>query len=267
VRRRCVLDVGPQLISDIVDVGYDEAMGARGLKRAIEHNFTHPVAVELASIRSETPTLITVRKKNSVAGDDARLDVNVVPLINADPVQQGTLDSDEELLQASIDFLERIEAESFASRPEGEISGSGMSPELLHYFALVEHANEIRETISKLRERIDSPTPSAPPALPVSQGRRSGSRNNKHYSELPSKTLRRDLSAVGEIRHFLSDATLTDRKRFGRSGIRKTKCNPCMSRGRRSFASCCNILSTKRSRKICRSMESTFALSMRRAVV
>ena len=210
VRRRCVLDVGPQLISDIVDVGYDKAMGARGLKRAIEHNFTHPVAVELASIRSETPTLITVRKKNSLAGDDARLDVNVVPLINADPVQQGTLDSDEELLQASIDFLERIEAESFASRPEGEISGSGMSPELLHYFSLVEHANEIRETISKLRERIDSPTPSAPPALPVSQGRRSGSRNNKHYSELPSKTLRRDLSAVGEIRHFLSDATLTD---------------------------------------------------------
>ena len=137
MRRRCILNVDAALISDIVDVGYDQAMGARGLKRAIEQHFTHPVAAELSVIRSETPTLITVEKKGNMKAAN-ELSINVLPLENVEPTDQPVYDSLEELAEMASAFLDRVRTEHFPERPPGEISGSGMSPELLRYFALVE---------------------------------------------------------------------------------------------------------------------------------
>lgn len=285
MRRRCVLDVGPGLISDIVDVGYDEAMGARGLKRAIEHHFTHPVAAELACIRSTTPTLITVRKKAGVeviakrtnrgihrvadepdkethkydppsgrvshemAGEgevpshkdvaehapakpdgppettadsrlpqkkvggraaDARgLDVDVLPLLNAEAAEQPRrFEEDSELVEAATQFLDRVEAESFSERPPGEITGSGMSPEILRYFTLVETANEIRETISALRSRSEKPVSSQPPALPVSQGRKSVA-DRERMSHDPRVYLQQ-IAAVDDIQDFVKQSAIND---------------------------------------------------------
>ena len=205
-RRRVVLDVGPDLISDIVDVGYDESMGARGLKRAIEQHFTHPVAAELTCLSQNTPTRITVRKNTETANSGApRLIVNVLTLKNAATIPQPRFDSDQQLYDAAERFLERIEAESFAERPPGEITGSGMSAELLRYFSLVESANEIRETMSILKNRIESTKPSAPPVIPISQGRRQSVKTNSNTD--PGKTFSRDLSAVSEIQNYVSHAS------------------------------------------------------------
>ncbi|QEG20872.1 AAA family ATPase [Mariniblastus fucicola] len=207
MRRRCILNVGPALISDIVDVGYDQAMGARGLKRAIEQHFTHPVAAELSSIRSETPTLITVRKKEPADTDDDRsskLSIDVLPLENVETTEQPVYDSLEELGDMAEAFLDRIRENVLAQRPDGEISGRGMSPELLRYFALVEEANQIEQKINQLRVVSEAKSDTSMPAMPISQTRRSVADREKY--SMPSKTFLQDVASIGDIHQFLQDA-------------------------------------------------------------
>ena len=203
MRRRCVLNVGPELISDIVDIGYDQAMGARGLKRAIEQHFTHPVAAELSAVRSETPTLITVRKKQNNATNE--LDINVLPLENVERTEQPVYESVEELVDVAEEFLRRVRSESFPDRPAGEISGSGMSPELLRYFALVEEANQIDQVIAHVRAAVELKADTSMPAIPISQTRRSVADREKGSE--PSKTFLQGVASIGDIHQFLREAS------------------------------------------------------------
>ena len=202
MRRRCILNVGPALISDIVDVGYDQSMGARGLKRAIEQHFTHPVATELSAVRSETPTLITVRRKENSDGAN-ELDISVFPLENVEMTQQPVYESLDELVDKAESFLSRVRAECFAQRPEGEISGSGMSPELLRYFALVEEANQIEQSIQKIRVALDAKTDAAKPAMPIGQSRRSVA--DRERRRVQSRTILQDVASINDIHQFLRD--------------------------------------------------------------
>ncbi len=203
MRRRCILNVDSALISDIVDVGYDQAMGARGLKRAIEQHFTHPVAAELSAIRSETPTLITVEKKGN-RKDVAELSINVLPLENVEPTGQPVYESLEELAEMARAFLVRVRRDYFPERPAGEISGSGMSPELLRHFALVEEANQIEQSIERIRDAMDARADASMPAMPIGQSRRSVADREKHGNQ--SRTFLQDVASIRDIHEFLRDA-------------------------------------------------------------
>ena len=204
MRRRCILNVGPELISDVVDVGYDQSMGARGLKRAIEQHFTHPVASELSAVRSETPTLITVEKKDDTK-DSTGLSIDVLPLENVDLVGQPEYDSLEELAAQAESFVERVRAEHFPERPAGEISGSGMSPELLRYFALVEEANQIQQTIDSIRDAAEAKSDAAMPAMPIGQSRRSVTDREK--TSVTSRSFLQDVASINDIHQFLRHAS------------------------------------------------------------
>ena len=166
VRRRCILQVDSGLISRLVTKGYHPELGARAMKRAIETEFTQPIAARLAAIRSDVPTVIevnsiTAEQATNAAADTSnasknRLHVEVHELNNVDPIRRPTTTPDfEELIAASKACLARLKDEHFETRPDGEISSDKMSPELIRYFVLREQADEIADQIRSIQEVVD----------------------------------------------------------------------------------------------------------------
>ena len=164
VRRRCILQVDSGLISRLVTKGYNPELGARAMKRAIETEFTQPIAARLAAIRSDVPTVIEVNsvsdsessKQSQISTPKSRLNVEVHELNNVDPVLRPSTTPDyEELIDASRACLTRLKKEYFETRPEGEISSGNMSPDLIRYFVLREQADEIADQIRSVQDIVD----------------------------------------------------------------------------------------------------------------
>ncbi|MFK7767256.1 MAG: AAA family ATPase [Mariniblastus sp.] len=163
VRRRCILQVDSGLISRLVTKGYHPDLGARAMKRAIETEFTQPIAARLAAIRSDVPTVIEINSVGSGAADTkskqrpaSRLEIAVHELKNVEPVRRPTTTPDfEELIATSKECLSRLKEGYFQNRPEGEISSDKMSPDLIRYFVLREQADEISDQIRRVREIVD----------------------------------------------------------------------------------------------------------------
>jgi ATP-dependent Clp protease ATP-binding subunit ClpC len=136
-RRSCVLQVEPAALQEIADEGFHPELGARAMRRAIEQQFVAPVSRRLAEIVSDSPTVISAS-----AGRD-QLRVNVQPLENQQPVSHWNIDPDPQQLSAAAEaFINRVKQSSLSHRPQGEISASGISPELLHYYAVDEQLNQ-----------------------------------------------------------------------------------------------------------------------------
>src|SRR5262249_31806981 len=60
VQRKCLLAVEEPALERVVDQGYDPALGARALKRAIERHLAQPVAEQLAELPAGAFTLVRV---------------------------------------------------------------------------------------------------------------------------------------------------------------------------------------------------------------
>src|SRR6185369_10057393 len=61
VQRKCVLNVAPDALDRVVQAGYDPALGARAMKRAVERELTQPAAARLATLDVNELTVVTVK--------------------------------------------------------------------------------------------------------------------------------------------------------------------------------------------------------------
>ena len=211
LRRRCILQVDKQALNHVATRGYHPKMGARALKRAIENDFTQPVASELSAIRNDVPTVIQVRGTGSEADDaGSRYDLKVNPLENVTPVDHRFSGIPiGEIIRSVEGFLERFETEHLSIRPAGEISGSGISPELLRYLSLAEQVSQVRELVKEIkndmRERSET---LAPPEIHSQQPRmkRSKSVTKGRVSDDGLTAFLKGINSVADIGDFVNES-------------------------------------------------------------
>lgn len=133
-RRQCLLEVAPEALQRLTDLGYHPQLGARALKRAVETHLTGPVAARLAAMSADSPTLISLQ---------ANLEVEVVSLRPAlaptNPLGQR---SREQLGQ----LLSHWEQKLLQSQTAQSVSSDDLQEEQLEYF-------ERREALRALRQR------------------------------------------------------------------------------------------------------------------
>src|SRR5262249_56380695 len=67
-QRKCVLNVSNAALGRVIDAGYDPALGARAMKRAVERELTQPAAARLACLNPEELTIVTVRAATEIPG-------------------------------------------------------------------------------------------------------------------------------------------------------------------------------------------------------
>ena len=83
-QRQCVMNVAPEALERVIAAGYDPALGARAMKRAVERELTQPAAAKLAELSPDEFTVVSVRS------NDKRLSVNVQAGLGGDRRASGS---------------------------------------------------------------------------------------------------------------------------------------------------------------------------------
>jgi ATP-dependent Clp protease ATP-binding subunit ClpA len=182
-QRRCVLNVAADALERVIEAGYDPALGARAMKRAVERELTQPAATRLAALNPEELTIVTVRAEHH------RLAVSVQSPGWAEKVIQPneSLPAAERLsdIRVSLDLI----AESIAeSRPKHPLTGGAITAEQERYFALKELVDSLSEDVDAAEAKFESRKRSyLEAAQPEAVGRRSRYRavkvKNKAFDE------------------------------------------------------------------------------------
>ena len=86
-QRKCVLSVTPARLDRVIDAGYDPALGARAMKRAVERQVTQPAAARLAALPVDRFTVVSVYSASELGADGPdHLEVDVRALEFAAPM-------------------------------------------------------------------------------------------------------------------------------------------------------------------------------------
>src|SRR5207249_3832496 len=64
-QRKCVLNVAPEALDRVIQAGYDPALGARAMKRAVERELTQPAAGRLAALSQNDLTVVTISARDN----------------------------------------------------------------------------------------------------------------------------------------------------------------------------------------------------------
>lgn len=155
--RTCVMNVSPSALERVIETGYDPALGARAMKRAVERELTRPAAARLAALATDELTIVTVRAASEMDPGAEGLAVDVrAPGWAAKVVCEDQTDRPfvERLTQARESFR-KIQDLITTSRPTGPVIAGKITPEQERYFTLKEYAEEIAETLDRLEEHSE----------------------------------------------------------------------------------------------------------------
>lgn len=147
-QRQCAMNVTPEAIERVIDAGYDPALGARAMKRAVERELTKPAAAKLAALAVDEFTIVTVR------ATDNGLSVEVgspgfVPKVD---LESGR--SRDERLDACHDLFESISGQLAAIRPRGPVS-SKVTAEQERYFSVKERLDSVAALLEAIDDRAE----------------------------------------------------------------------------------------------------------------
>lgn len=145
-QRQCAMNITPDAIERVIDAGYEPALGARAMKRAIERELTRTAAAKLATIRMDEFSVITIRSSDN--GLIVQVDTpGWVPKL--EPRESGTR---EQRLDACHDAFEQLAAAIAGIRPRGPITGT-ISLEQERYFEVKERLDRIAAMLEAIEER------------------------------------------------------------------------------------------------------------------
>ncbi len=148
-QRGCVLDVTPAAVERVIDAGYDPALGARAMKRAVERELTRPAAAALARLAPDELTIVTVRADADELEVDVRAPGWAPRTADVEPLPGA------ERVAAARSALERIAAQvGFLRPPTGVVSGRVTAAQE-RYFALKELARGIAADLDVIDEIDD----------------------------------------------------------------------------------------------------------------
>lgn len=148
VRRKCLLDIDPQVLKYVAKEGFHPQLGARALKRSIERIISRPLAANLAGMTPERPTVVCIHKQNggiSVYAEELR---EAAPgqfdLLPKEPRNPG------QTIRTIRQVLSRVDQEIEQYRPEREINPSDLTLEQKYYYEVRERMAEVRNAIEIL---------------------------------------------------------------------------------------------------------------------
>jgi ATP-dependent Clp protease ATP-binding subunit ClpC len=150
-QRKCVLNVAPEALERVIEAGYDPALGARAMKRAVERELTQPAAARLAALDASALTVVTVSARNNALA----VSVTAPPWAAKVPVAERAELPVSVRLDAAFAALERIDGALEALRPKQPVSGGAFTPEHERYFAIKELADAIGDTLNDYEGRIE----------------------------------------------------------------------------------------------------------------
>jgi ATP-dependent Clp protease ATP-binding subunit ClpC len=119
VNRGVKLVIEESALNLLVEAGYHPQLGARALKRVLERQVTAPIAAQLSATTPEQRLIIFLRDK----GGKIAVDVNPMTIVSDDtaPLIKLSLSNSAKLLDQVEDALDRIEQDTEALTPSGEI--------------------------------------------------------------------------------------------------------------------------------------------------
>ncbi|MBY0456738.1 MAG: AAA family ATPase, partial [Gemmataceae bacterium] len=196
-QRKCVLNVAPEALERVIQAGYDPALGARAMKRAVERELTQPAAARLATLAINELTVVTVTAKGNVLSVSVQAPAWAEKL----PLEARAGMPLKERLEAAWKALERADEMIDAIRPGTELRVGQVTPQHERYFALKELADAVGRTLDEYETRLDARRHSylgAP--VPEGTGRRA------RYRAFKAKDLSPDDPHNGQPLQSLSSA-------------------------------------------------------------
>ncbi len=199
-RRRMFLQVDDEATQWIIERGYDTALGARAIKRAIEREVTQPLADQLAACHIENPVWTRLRIANgSIQCDTHELRILPARMLPPEPETEACLT----IAKACV---ERIRQQLFERSPA--------NPEARHrlnqvdYYSIHSALMEASDCLKELTERhkIGKETVIAPmqPSIKTTAGRISHSRNHRAIS--PEEITREERKSDLDLREGIMES-------------------------------------------------------------
>ncbi|MCE9563092.1 MAG: AAA family ATPase [Planctomycetes bacterium] len=149
-QRKCVLNVSAEALERVISAGYDPALGARAMKRAVERELAQPAAGKLAELSPDEFTIVTVK-----ASDNAlSVSVQAPGWAERMPVVDRAMMPTLERISAAWTTLEQLDTVLDSIRPKGGVIAGKVSVEQERYFALNEVADGIGDTLNAYEDRL-----------------------------------------------------------------------------------------------------------------
>jgi ATP-dependent Clp protease ATP-binding subunit ClpA len=192
-QRKCVLNVTAAALERVIEAGFDPALGARAMKRAVERQLTQPAAARLAALPVDRFTIVNVFAAGDISqradGMSGELHVDIRALEMAPPEASHAANNVAPLnrLEQLDAILGRIEDDFARQRPTEAISARRITPEQDRYFALREMSDALGAQLDRLFDRYtDDRLARLEARQPAAIGRKSRYRTVK----LPSSSWR-----------------------------------------------------------------------------
>ncbi|MBP3957457.1 ATP-dependent Clp protease ATP-binding subunit [Gemmata sp. G18] len=150
-QRKCVLNVAPDALERVIQAGYDPALGARAMKRAVERELTQPAAARLASLDVNELTVVTVKSNPRALTVSVQAPEWAAQL----PLDQRAAVPLNERLAAAWAALDRVDEVLNAIRPGTALVAGKVTRDHERYFALKELADAIADALNDYESRLE----------------------------------------------------------------------------------------------------------------
>ena len=206
-RRDGLLNLSPDALKRLVQLGHHPQLGARALKRVVEREVAQPLAELLVALPPGVPMIANLATKED--GFDVSLkDLNPVPrsvfwpeLIARHQPSVSHSAWTAQILDGVYAALDRIEAELEQDAPAGKVELGALPPKHVRYFFCREHFKKVERLAQAVERTLEAPrrrvnTAKLPRAKPVKIIVRQSVSGNPRYDR------RRDAVA---LQHILAD--------------------------------------------------------------
>jgi ATP-dependent Clp protease ATP-binding subunit ClpC len=210
-QRNCVLSVSADALDRVIAAGYDPALGARAMKRAVERELTQPAAARLAELSPDELTVVTVQSKDG----GLAVAVQAPGWAEKVPVGERAAVPVPERIAAAWAALDRIDAVLDSLRPKSAVISGKVLAEHERYYALKEVADAVGDTLNAYEDRLeDARRAKLEGRQPDAVGRKSRYRAVKwnkttmenYYESQPFRSLRSAESMEEALRELFESA-------------------------------------------------------------
>lgn len=149
-RRRCLLTIEPLALDRAVNAGFSPTLGARSLKRSLEHLLIQPAGRQLAAMTPDVVTQLHLYpSQEGISVQICQLRDAATP---ADCVAFAKPGSPSEVRQKVDRFTRRVEAMIASYRPSGPLTAGQVSDRHRAYYLIQERCLKLREIGRQIEE-------------------------------------------------------------------------------------------------------------------
>jgi ATP-dependent Clp protease ATP-binding subunit ClpA len=153
-RRRCKLLVDDATLNAVVEAGYHPQLGARALKRAVERQITQPIAARVAGMAVDAALAISLSSDAKGKLRVAALELRPAP----QSLTRARVSDPDDFLDATDDFLNRIEDRIETHRPAGAAAYDSSNAAAARYFVVREHIQRLERMMRRAEQWLKKPT-------------------------------------------------------------------------------------------------------------